>query len=39
MLEANMSNMAKGAFNEQDYRRFIELDKIVRTAPGPIDKG
>lgn len=34
MLEHNLSDMAKGALNEQHYRRFVELDRLVRSAPG-----
>lgn len=34
MLEANLSEMARGSLNEQTYRRYVELDRLVRSAPG-----
>lgn len=33
-LEANIATIAKGALDEPAYRRFIDLDRLVRTAPG-----
>ncbi len=32
-LEANIATIAKGALDEAGYRRFIDLDRLVRTAP------
>ena len=35
MLEANFDRLAKGSFDEAGYRRFKELDKLIRSAPSP----
>jgi hypothetical protein len=32
-LQANLDNMAKGAFSPEQYRKFIELDRTMRAAP------
>jgi hypothetical protein len=36
MLETNLSDMAKGSLNEQNYRRYVDLDRLVRAAPGSL---
>jgi hypothetical protein len=36
MLETNLSDIAKGSLNEQNYRRYVELDRLVRAAPGSL---